>query len=130
LENEGGRRTEWPMLDLTTMLIKNNQTSEAKIYLSEALGINPNNSDAVFEMGVLLEESGDLQHALQEFRRAARLAPHQANAYYRMARIYGELGDTSEERKDFAIFRQIMEANHSPRGSNPAARPRSMTAQN
>jgi tetratricopeptide (TPR) repeat protein len=121
LENEGGRRTEWPMLDLATMLIKNNQTSEAKKYLAEALAINPNNSDAVFEMGVLLEKSGDLQHALQEFRKAARLAPHQANAYYRMARIYGELGDTSDERKDFAIFRQITEANHSPRAPNPAA---------
>jgi tetratricopeptide (TPR) repeat protein len=118
-ESEGGMRTEWPMLDLATMLIKDNQIPDTRKYLLQALAINPNNSQAVYEMGVLLEQTGDLRGALEEFKRATQLAPRSANAYYRMARIYGRLGYKSEERKDFALFRQISEANHSPRAPIP-----------
>ncbi|MGH9455533.1 MAG: tetratricopeptide repeat protein, partial [Terriglobia bacterium] len=67
-ENKGGARTEWPMLDLATMLIRNNRIEEAKSYLSQAVTINPGNPRTVFEMGVLLEKSGNAEGALQQFR--------------------------------------------------------------
>jgi tetratricopeptide (TPR) repeat protein len=111
-ERANRARTEWPWLDLATMLIKRNQLAKAKPYLSQALAINPRNAQAVLEMGILLEESGDAQGALGEFRTAIRLKPRMASAYYRAARISQKLGDTVEAERDFAIFRQISAERH------------------
>ncbi len=59
-------RTEWPALDLGTMLIHEERLSEAKTYLTQALEINPSNAQTLFQMGILLEKSGDLQGGLQK----------------------------------------------------------------
>lgn len=51
-------KTEWPLIDLATMLIHNDRAPDAKPYLTQALAINPHNAQSLFEMGVLLEKSG------------------------------------------------------------------------
>jgi tetratricopeptide (TPR) repeat protein len=38
-----GKQTEWPSLDLATMLIRNDRVEEARPYLLDALKLNPNN---------------------------------------------------------------------------------------
>jgi tetratricopeptide (TPR) repeat protein len=113
-EEMGGRKTEWPSLDLATMLIRNDRLEEAKPYLLEALKLNPSNPESHFQMAILLEKTGDLQEALQELRRTASLAPEKAEAHYRAARIYQRLGKKEEAEKEFAQFKKTSQAQHKP----------------
>jgi len=112
-QNEGGRRSEWPLLDLAEMWIRNDQAQKAQPYLLQALEINPKNAHTVFEMAVVLEKSGNLQGALQELERAIGLDPNLASAYYRAAKITQKLGLATESRKYFALFQQVSEKQHS-----------------
>jgi superkiller protein 3 len=109
---EGQTQTEWPMLDLAKMLIRNNRAAEAKPYLIQALQINPRNSDAAFQMGVLLEKSGDATAALAQFQKVMQIDPNSANVYYRAARIEQKRGDTAQAQKDFSRFEQLSRHSH------------------
>jgi tetratricopeptide (TPR) repeat protein len=105
-------KTEWPMLDLATMLIHEEHLAEAKPYLEQALAINPNNAQSLFEMGVLLEKSRDSQAALQKFREAVKFDPGLAGAYYHAARICQKLGREDEAQQYFAKFKEVSGKKH------------------
>jgi Tfp pilus assembly protein PilF len=105
-------KTEWPLLDLATMLVHNEQIAEAKRYLEQAPAINPNNAQSLFEMGVLLEKSGNSQDALHEFRDAMRFDPNLASAYYHTARICQKLGRVEEAQQYFVKFKEVSEKKH------------------
>ncbi len=47
-ETTSETKTEWPMLDLATMMIHENRYAEAKPYLTQALDINPHNTDPCY----------------------------------------------------------------------------------
>jgi tetratricopeptide (TPR) repeat protein len=94
------------------MLIRNNRAAEAKPYLIQALQINPRNSDAVFQMGILLEKSGDTTAALAQFQKVMQIEPNSASAYYRAATIEQKRGDTAQAQKDFSRFEQLSHQNH------------------
>lgn len=113
-EEMGGRKTEWPSLDLATMLIRNDRLEEAKPYLLDALKLNPINAQSHFQMAILLEKTGDLQGALQELQRTVSLDSNKAEAHYRAARIYQRLGKKAEADQEFLEFKRISEAQHRP----------------
>lgn len=48
--------------------------------LERALTLNPNNYNAIFGLGVMLQEFGDLDRAAQAFERVLALHPHHENA--------------------------------------------------
>jgi len=100
-------KSEWPMLDLATMLIHEERIADAKPYLEQALTTNPNNAQALFEMGVLLEKSGNSQAALDKFEQAVKVDPQLAEAYYHGARLLQKLGKTDEAREYFDKFKQL-----------------------
>jgi tetratricopeptide (TPR) repeat protein len=112
VEGTSGTKTEWPALDLAVLLIHENRLDEAKPYLVQALLINPNNTQALVQMGTLLERSGDLKGALDKYR-AAIASGHSnqqdglSSAYYRAARICKKLGYTDEATKDFNKFSEL-----------------------
>jgi tetratricopeptide (TPR) repeat protein len=105
-------KTEWPALDLATMLIHEERLAEAKPYLRQALAINPANAKSLFEMGVLQEKSGDSQAALQEFREALKFDARLAEAYYHAARICQVLGRKDEAQQYFAKFKEVSGKKH------------------
>lgn len=105
-------KTEWPMLDLATMMIHENRYAEAKPYLTQALDINPHNIQSLLQMGTLLERTGDLKGALDQFRAAiqsdqARDQPDLGSAYYQAARLCKKLGYADEAAQDFNKFQEI-----------------------
>jgi tetratricopeptide (TPR) repeat protein len=108
----GESKTEWPMLDLATMLIRSNRVTEARQYLSQALAINPANAQSVFQMGVLLEKTEDFNGALEKFIQAMNLDPKLREAHYHAARICIKLGLAEEAKRYFASFKQIAEKSH------------------
>jgi tetratricopeptide (TPR) repeat protein len=110
-------KTEWPMLDLATMMIHQNRYSEAKPYLTQALDINPHNTQSLVQMGILLERTGDLKGALDQFRAAiqsdqARDQPGLGSAYYQAARLCKKLGYADEAAEDFKEFSEIHDKHH------------------
>jgi tetratricopeptide (TPR) repeat protein len=105
-------KTEWPMLDLATMMIHENRFAEAKPFLTQALDINPHNSDSLLQMGILLERTGDLKGALDQFRAAIQSGqagdqPGRASAYYQAARLCKKLGYADEAAQDFNKFNEL-----------------------
>jgi tetratricopeptide (TPR) repeat protein len=112
LEATSENKTEWPMLDLATLMIHQNRYVEAKPYLTQALGINPRNTQSLLQMGILLERTGDLKGALDQFRAAiqsdqARDQPGLGSAYYQAARLCKKLGYADEAAPDFNKFQEL-----------------------
>ncbi len=112
VEASSETKTEWPAIDLAVLLIHENQLEEAKSYLVQALQVNPNNTQALVQMGTLLERSGDLKGALDKYRAAiasyhSNLQSGLATAYYKAAQICKRLGYTDEATKDFNKFSEI-----------------------
>ena len=113
-EKKGGRQTEWPSLDMATMLIRNDRIEEAKPHLLDALRLNPQNPESHFQMAILLEKSGDLQGALQELQKTLSLDPKKAEVHYRAARILQRLGKNKEALQEFDQFKKASESQHKP----------------
>jgi len=111
-------KTEWPMIDLATMFIAENRFAEAKPYLTQALEINPNNNEALLQMGIVLEEAGDLKSALDKYRASIRSAqaspqPGIGSAYYKAARLCRKLGYPDEAKQDLIIFKKLLNKHRS-----------------
>ena len=111
LNDESQSKTEWPLLDLATLLIRNNRIAEAKPFLQGALVINPGNAQAYFQMGILLEKSGDGEGALDQFRQAIKRDPTLSSAYYRAARLCQKLGHQDEARRYFDEYKRLPQKN-------------------
>ncbi len=112
LEAGSENKTEWPMVDLATLMIHENRYAEAKPYLTQALNINPHNIQSLLQMGILLERTGDLKGALDQFRAAIQSdaggeQPGRASAYYQAARVCKKLGYTDEATQDFNKFNEL-----------------------
>lgn len=118
LQSGSESKSEWPILDLGILMMHEERYEEAKPYLVQALQINPNNTQALVQMGTWLESSGDLRGALEQYRAAIRsdqngLQPGRAAAYYKAARLCKKLGYSEEAARDLAKFSQV-QTEHKP----------------
>lgn len=102
-------KTEWPLLDFATLLIREDRIEEARPYLDQALAVNPANPQSHFQMGILLEKAGDPQVSLEQLRTAIKLDPKLAGALYRAARICKKLGWEEESQRYFDEYKKILE---------------------
>ena len=105
-------KTEWPMVDLAVLLIHENQVAEAKPYLTQALEINPDNTQALVQMGTVLEADEDLKGALDMYRAAIHSKqfnqqPGRASAYYKAALVCRKLGYQDEAKEYFNKFHDV-----------------------
>jgi tetratricopeptide (TPR) repeat protein len=103
-------KTEWPSLDLATMLIRENKLDEAKPYLEQAVAINPGNAQTRQQLGLLKERQGDDKGALDEFLAAIQADSEMDSAYYQAARISRKLGDNEQAAQLLAKFQKIRDA--------------------
>ena len=102
-------KTEWPPLDLATLLIKQDRLSDARPFLEQAIEINPNNAQSHLQMGILLEKSGEPQRSLAELRSAIKLDRNLSSALYRAARVCQKLGRQEEAQHYFDEYRKATE---------------------
>lgn len=77
-------------IHLSTTMKQLRRPSEARLELTTVLGREPDNFEAHKCMGVLLEQTGDLEGAARHFREAIRSAPNNASAYYQLAKLAGD----------------------------------------
>src|SRR5438093_9963946 len=57
--------------------------------------------DAVIVLGRCLQACGDTEGAVRAFKRSLALQPRQAEAWYRLGRLYWRLGRMEEARDGF-----------------------------
>jgi tetratricopeptide (TPR) repeat protein len=109
-------RQEKPMADRDTTLetayyflgesyVKLNRPAEAIPALEAALAISPIDADALYQLGLAYQASGQPQVALEHYQRAVRLVPDFTEAYSSMLESYSTL-----EWPDYVIYAAGMEA--------------------
>jgi tetratricopeptide (TPR) repeat protein len=82
------------MLYLADTDIQMNRMDDARLLLEKLVKINPGNSMEHLDLGVVYADKDRKAEALKEFQAAAKLAPNDVKAYWRMARLYRSMGNT------------------------------------
>jgi tetratricopeptide (TPR) repeat protein len=82
------------MLYLADTDIQMNRMEDARLLLEKLVKINPANSMEHLDLGVVYADEDHKPEALKEFQTAAKLAPNDVKAYWRMAHLYRSMGNT------------------------------------
>jgi tetratricopeptide (TPR) repeat protein len=75
---------------------------EAETYLARAIEIQPDFTDAHFELGVLYQDLQEDHRAIAQFEIATKQRPDFLQAHYRLAQLYKKTGNTALARKEFS----------------------------
>ncbi|MGC2160439.1 MAG: tetratricopeptide repeat protein [Silvibacterium sp.] len=107
LNLKSGHPDAWPYLNLAITERVLNQRSEAVVNLREAIRLDPNLALAHFQLGNILEDTGQTEDAISQFQAAARLDPGYAEPHYALARIYRKLGDMAASKREVETYLRI-----------------------
>ncbi len=97
----------WPYLNLAITERALDQRIQAEAHLREAIRLDPNLAPAHFQLGNILEYSGQMTDAVSEFETAARLDADYAEPHYALARIYKKLGDAAASKREVETYIRI-----------------------
>jgi tetratricopeptide (TPR) repeat protein len=89
------------MLYLAEADIKLKRMKDAGSLLEQVVKTDPSNSKGHLNLGIVLSEEGAPQDALRELQAAARLAPGDVDAHWRMGRLYRSMGKMEESKAEF-----------------------------
>ncbi len=81
-----------------------------RTYLQPAIEIDPDDSDAHVLLGEVHYQLNDLQHAKQNYARAAKLQPTRKQAYYGLIKTCRQLGERDELAKYSQKFQELESA--------------------
>lgn len=107
LNLKSGHPDAWPYLNLAITERALDQRHEAEAHLREAIRLDPNLAPAHFQLGNILEDSGQTTDAISEFKAAARLDADYAEPHYALARIYKKLGDAAASKREVETYLRI-----------------------
>ncbi|MGH9437627.1 MAG: tetratricopeptide repeat protein [Terriglobia bacterium] len=113
-EPDTGAKDSGPYLDLGTLLVDQNQLSEALRYLLKAVQISPREMSAHRELGKAYLGSNDLSKARAEMEKSAQLAPQDASVHYVLAEVYRKLGLRNKAQAEAALCKALL-ASHPTR---------------
>jgi tetratricopeptide (TPR) repeat protein len=97
---------------LGDIALRGGRQAEAEHLLRESLQIDPKVRIAHYDLGVICAEKKDTSAAVQHFRTAIALDTQRADAYYRLATLYRQLGDLNRQRALLAKVEQLHAAEH------------------
>jgi tetratricopeptide (TPR) repeat protein len=95
---------------LGDIALNNGEYAEAERMLRESLAMDPKVRIAQYDLGVICAEKKDLSEAVEHFKSAIALDPRRADAYYRMAMLYRQLGQDDQRRALLAKVEQLNKA--------------------
>ena len=75
-------------LNKATELMHKHEDKEAIVFLKKAIALNPELSEAYYNLGISYERLGDHKDAIEMLERAIELSPDDANAYYALGYAY------------------------------------------
>jgi len=78
--------------------------------LEKAVSIDPKDSLAHLDLGLLYSDAGRNEEALRELKIAAELDPNDQNVHFRLGRFYKATGKTAEANAEFEKTRSLQKA--------------------
>ncbi len=113
---------------LGDLAIKRGDKPQATSYLRRSLSAGAQTRLALLDLGILESENKQYSAAIQHFQRAIELDPTQADAHYRLARIYKETNRPAEAQRELATVTKLHEHTqgnllHEISGGAPAPQP-------
>lgn len=119
LNQKAERRAAWPYLNLAIAEIALNQPREAEAHLHKAIQYSPDLAPAHFQLGNVLENSGQTSAAINEFQIATRLDPNYAEPHYELARIYRKLGRNAASEQEVKQYLKLQAHSKAPKPARP-----------
>lgn len=81
------------------LFIQMERTDEARVGLEEAIAADPQNPDLLFALGVLKEETGEIEGAVEHYKRAMEADPNHFNANFNYAvYVFNGANEAMKER--------------------------------
>jgi tetratricopeptide (TPR) repeat protein len=71
-----------------TKLMLDKKHQEAIVFLKKAIALNPEFSEAYYNLGLSYERLGEYKDSIKNLKEAIRLSPDDANAYYTLGYVY------------------------------------------
>jgi Flp pilus assembly protein TadD len=103
-----GFATQADELALQAKLAKaQGEVAQAESLLKTALGLEPQNKTANFEMGLMLQEQDDYAGAISYYNRASAAGMAEANLYYNRALCRQKVGDVVNARADNLLAQKL-----------------------
>ncbi len=97
-----------PWVNLGYIHLARGEQKQAQVALSQALVANPNNCDALNQMGVLARRDGRFEEAEKLYRRCLAVAPSYESARLNLAILYelymGRLGEALAAYMDYQLM--------------------------
>jgi Flp pilus assembly protein TadD len=97
-----------PWVNLGYIHLARGEQKQAQVALSQALVANPNNCDALNQMGVLARRDGRFEEAEKLYRRCLAVAPSYVSARLNLAILYelymGRLGEALAAYMDYQLM--------------------------
>jgi tetratricopeptide (TPR) repeat protein len=80
---------------------------EVEALLKRALRLDPQLTDAHYQLGLLYEDQEQSQNAIREYQAAVLARPEMKTAHYHLARLYNAVGQPDLARKELQLFRAV-----------------------
>jgi len=106
-DRKGKKRSSWPAYHLGRLLLESGQAEPAAAALGEALAIDSQHVDALYESAAALRKLDRWDEALEKLESAAALAPGQARVHYALAQIYRRQGKLEQAQAAIGRFRAL-----------------------
>ena len=97
----------WPTHNLGALLIKLERLDDADPVLQSSLSCSPEFASGLYQLGQLREKQGRSSEAIAALRTALEKDPQNAGAWFVLARIYGQTGDTAKRREAFKSLARL-----------------------
>jgi tetratricopeptide (TPR) repeat protein len=78
-----------------------NRPEDARPLLEKTVELDPSQSLAHLDLGILLSDAGDNERALHELLLAEKLKPEEVNVHWRLGRLYRSMGRKQEAKAEF-----------------------------
>ena len=82
-------------------------TKEIESRLKRALALDPNYSDAYFQLGNLYAEQRKYEEAIEQYQRALKTNTNSASIHYRLGQALARAGNGALAQQEFAIFERL-----------------------
>jgi tetratricopeptide (TPR) repeat protein len=99
-----------PLVLAKMLLAGGSQHERAAELLRKSIELDPNNWEAHYELGVLLENRHDYSGAATELARSIELDGKQAMPHYHLARVYDRLGQPEKAKAEREIHQRLIGA--------------------
>jgi len=100
-ELDNDPRHSHAMLYLADSDIQMSNLDDARTLLEKLEKAGQESAKGCLDLGIVYADQGHNMEALAEFQKAAKLAPSDVNAHWRMGRLYRAMGRTAEAKAEF-----------------------------